>query len=244
MRLDQALVDRRLTDSRARAQAAISAGQVRLNGVVVHKASTKVKSDDEIGLNGDILRWVSRAALKLDHALNEFDVDVSGLVALDLGASTGGFSEVLLARGAQFVTAIDVGHGQLAERLRRHDRLRHIEGLNARDIASVQIEPPDLIVSDMSFISLTKALPAALDLAGTGAQLVALVKPQFELSRSELGKNGIVKDQALRQKALRSVTVFLEGRRWRVLGVADSPIFGGDGNAEFLVHARKDSGAG
>jgi 23S rRNA (cytidine1920-2'-O)/16S rRNA (cytidine1409-2'-O)-methyltransferase len=239
LRLDQALVAAGLAASRARAQALIEAGVVRLDGVPAGKAAAKVPSGARLELAGDPLPYVSRAALKLRHALEVFALDPSGAVALDLGASTGGFSQVLLEAGAAEVWAVDVGHGQLAPALLGHPRLRAIEGLNARDLSAVHVPPPDWIVADLSFISLTKALPPALALARRGAVLVALIKPQFEVGPAQVGKGGIVRDPAAIAAARAGVRDFLTGAGWSILGEAASPILGGDGNAEFLIAARK-----
>jgi 23S rRNA (cytidine1920-2'-O)/16S rRNA (cytidine1409-2'-O)-methyltransferase len=180
--------------------------------------------------------------MKLAHALDVFRIDPGGKIALDLGASTGGFTDVLLARGARRVYAVDVGHGQLVERLRADPRVVAIGGVNARELSRAHVpEPIDLIVCDVSFISLTLALPAALDLAAPGAELVALVKPQFEVGRGKVGKGGIVREPALHEQACAKIAAWLAARPgWRVLGTIPSPIEGGDGNREFLVFARRD----
>jgi 23S rRNA (cytidine1920-2'-O)/16S rRNA (cytidine1409-2'-O)-methyltransferase len=191
---------------------------------------------------GNPLPWVSRAALKLRHGLEVFGLDPRGAVALDLGASTGGFSQVLLAAGAAEVWAVDVGHGQLAPELRGAPGLRVIEGLNARDLTAAHVPAPDLIVADLSFISLEKALPPALALARPGALLVALIKPQFEVGPARVGKGGLVRDPAARAAARAGVRAFLAGAGWEVVGEAESPIAGGDGNLEFLIAARKPDG--
>ncbi len=183
--------------------------------------------------------YVSRAALKLRHALEVFGLDPAGAVALDLGASTGGFSQVLLEAGAAEVWAVDVGHGQLAPALRADPRLHAIEGLNARALTAAHVPPPGWIVADLSFISLAKALPPALELARPGAVLVALVKPQFEVGPAQVGKGGIVRDPAAHEAVRASVRRFLQASGWTVLGETESPITGGDGNAEFLIAARK-----
>lgn len=238
LRLDQALVAAGLAPSRARAQALIAAGVVRVDGQAGLRASAQMPPAAELTLTGDPLPYVSRGALKLVHALAVFGLDPSGAVALDLGASTGGFSEVLLKAGAAEVWAVDVGHGQMAPSLRAHPRLRVIEGVNARDLDD-QVPPPDWIVADLSFISLAKALPPALGLARPGATLVALIKPQFEVGPAHVGKGGIVRDIAAIVAARRGVADFLTASDWQVLGEADSPILGGDGNAEYLIAARK-----
>lgn len=182
--------------------------------------------------------WVGRGALKLAHALDLWPVPVSGRVVLDVGASTGGFTEVCLSGGAARVYAVDVGRGQLHPRIAADSRVVAMEATDARDLTPALIpEPPGLIVTDVSFISLEKALPAALGLAAAGAHLIALVKPQFEVGREHVGKGGLVTDAAARSRALEAVRAFVEGQGWRVGEVADSPILGGDGNREFLLWA-------
>jgi len=182
--------------------------------------------------------WVGRGALKLSHALDLWPVPVSGRVVLDVGASTGGFTEVCLRGGAARVYAVDVGRGQLHPRIAADSRVVAMEATDARDLTPALIpEPPGLIVTDVSFISLEKALPAALGLAAAGADLIALVKPQFEVGREHVGKGGLVTDAAARSRALEAVRAFVEGQGWRVGEVADSPILGGDGAREFLLWA-------
>jgi 23S rRNA (cytidine1920-2'-O)/16S rRNA (cytidine1409-2'-O)-methyltransferase len=184
--------------------------------------------------------WVGRGGLKLDHALTLWPVAVDGQTVIDIGASTGGFTQVCLTRGAARVYSVDVGTGQLHPSLAADPRVVELSGTDARSLDAVLIpEAPDLIVTDVSFISLAKALPAALALAGPGAELVALVKPQFEVGRERVGKGGLVKDEAARADALAGVVAWLEGVGWRVLATADSPITGGDGNREFLLRAMK-----
>ena len=239
LRLDQALVAAGLAPSRARAQALIAAGVVRLDGAPAARPATRVPAGARLELTGNPLPYVSRGALKLLHALEAFGLDPAGAVALDLGASTGGFSQVLLEAGAAEVWAVDVGHGQLAPAVRDDPRVRAIEGLNARDLTAAHVPPLDWIVADLAFISLAKALPPALGLARPGAVLVALVKPQFEVGPERVGKGGIVRDPAAAEDARAGVRAFLSGAEWRVVGEAASPILGGDGNAEYLVAARK-----
>lgn len=238
-RLDQVLVARGLAPSRARAQALIAAGSVTVDGRTARRAALRIAPGAAIAIAGDALRHVSRAALKLLHALDSFGLSPSGAVALDLGASTGGFTQVLLERGAREVWAVDVGHGQLAPLLREDPRVHVIEGLNVRDITPAQVPSPGFVTVDLSFISLLKALPAPLALAGPGAILVALVKPQFEVGRAAIGKNGIVRDEAAIARARTTVRAFIEGRGWAVIGETESPIPGGDGNREYLIAARR-----
>lgn len=241
-RLDRLLVDRGLVASRARAQAAIRAGRVQVAGQVVQKTAASVPGDVEITLlEAEDGEWVSRAALKLVGALEHFRMDVGGCIALDLGASTGGFTQVLLANEATQVYAVDVGHGQMAPEIAGDTRVDLREGLNARDLTADMFYPlPDLIVSDLSFISLQKGLPAALDLVRPGARLIALIKPQFEVGKGNVGKGGIVKDGNLHKEVCARIDRWLEDEQgWHVHGVTGSPIEGGDGNREFLIMAEK-----
>jgi 23S rRNA (cytidine1920-2'-O)/16S rRNA (cytidine1409-2'-O)-methyltransferase len=238
-RADIFLVKHGFAESRTEAQAAISAGLVRADGKTVAKPSQALAEDAVIAYEKPH-PYVSRGALKLVAALDHFGLSPQGLVCLDLGASTGGFTEVLLKRGAKKVYALDVGHGQLHKKLCADPRLVSFEGLNARDLTDVHIrESPGAIVADVSFISLKLALPPTLALAAPGAWLVALVKPQFEAGRDAIGKGGIVKSQAARLAALKSVVDWLSGRKWSVQGTMESPLAGGDGNREFLLAARK-----
>lgn len=242
MRLDQAMVARGLAPSRARAQALIEAGAVTVGGVPATKPAAQVADATPIAVAADPNPWVSRAGLKLAHALDAFGLAPHG-TALDLGASTGGFTQVLLARGADHVHAVDVGHGQLHPALAADPRVTLHEGLNARDLAPGLVPAPDWITADLSFISLEKALPAALALARPGATLVALVKPQFEAGPSRIGRGGIVRDAALHGEICARIEAFLRASGWRPFGLARSPIEGGDGNAEFLIAARLDAPA-
>jgi 23S rRNA (cytidine1920-2'-O)/16S rRNA (cytidine1409-2'-O)-methyltransferase len=238
-RADVLLVERGLFESRAKARAAIEAGGVTADGRVVAKASEMV--DEEAAIAAEPAHpWVGRGALKLAHALAIWPVPVEGRVVLDVGASTGGFAEVCLARGAVRVYAVDVGRGQLHAKLVADPRVVSLEGVDARALSADLIrEPPGLVVTDVSFIGLAKALPAALGLAAPGADLVALVKPQFEVGPERIGKGGIVKDPAAQAAALDGVCGFLEAAGWRVQATAVSPIAGGDGNLEYLLWAKK-----
>ncbi|MGF1551137.1 MAG: TlyA family RNA methyltransferase [Paracoccaceae bacterium] len=242
LRLDRALVARGLADSRARAARLIEAGRVRVEGRRARRAAEPVGAGAALSLDpaegADEAAWVSRGALKLLHALDVFALAPHG-TALDLGASTGGFTEALLARGAAHVHAVDVGHGQLAARLAADPRVTAYEGLNARALEPGMVPPPDWIVADLSFVSLSKALGPALALARPGATLVALVKPQFEVGRAGVGKGGIVRDPALREAAVERVAAWLDTEGWPALGRCESPIAGGDGNVEYLIAARK-----
>ena len=237
-RIDLLLVERGLFDSRARAQAAIAAGRVTADGRVVAKPSETI--DDTAVLVAEPAHpWVGRGGLKLDHALALWPVPVEGRVVVDVGASTGGFTQVCLSRGAAKVYAVDVGRGQLHPTLADDPRVVELSGTDARTLTPALIpDRPALIVTDVSFISLAKALPAALALAGPGADLVALVKPQFEAGRDKVGKGGIVKEEAVRQAALDAVTAWLQSEGWPVRETADSPVTGGDGNHEFLLWAK------
>lgn len=239
MRLDQALVSRGLADSRARAKAQIDADLVTVDGVLAVKASQKVTDGSRVELIGPPMPWVSRAALKLVHGLDHFGVAVAGRICLDIGASTGGFTEVLCAREAAQVFALDVGHGQLHARVAADPRVVDMCGVNARKLPEDALPPLDLLVCDVSFVSLEKALPLPLSFARPGADLVALIKPQFEVGPSLVGKGGIVRDAVARQDACDSVTAFLKDMNWQVDGLTDSPITGSDGNVEYLVRARR-----
>lgn len=240
-RLDQLLVERGLYQTRARARDAILRGSVKLEGSLARKPGQSVSPESCIEIEDEAQGYVSRAALKLVHGLDHFGISPAGLSALDLGASTGGFTQALIERGARHVTAIDVGHGQLAPELRGHPRVTLIEGLNARDLSGGHVpEPPDIVVADLSFISLKLALPAALELARPGAWLLALIKPQFEAGRGAVDKDGVVRDAAVHHAVCRDISQWLETEiGWEVIDVEPSPIPGGEGNREFLIAARK-----
>ena len=240
VRLDQLLVARGLTDSRAKARAAIEAGGVTVNGVPARIVAQSIP-DDAVLTVVDAHRWVGRGGLKLDHALTLWPVPVEGRVVLDVGASTGGFTEVCLARGADRVYAVDVGSEQMHPRVAAAERVINLEKTDARTLTVELIpETPDLIVCDASFIGLAKVLPAALSLAGAGADLVTLVKPQFEAEGpGGGGKKGVVKDPEAHRRAVDSVSAWLEAEGWTVRETTESPITGGDGNIEFLLWAQK-----
>ncbi|HEY1838254.1 MAG TPA: TlyA family RNA methyltransferase [Rhizomicrobium sp.] len=239
-RADIFLVEHGYAKTRAEAQEAIEAGNVFDGGRRVIKSSQRLNETARIKYS-PAHPFVSRGALKLAGALNHFDLSPHGLTALDLGASTGGFSEVLLARGARKVFAVDVGHDQLHSKIANDPRVTALEGINARDLSPKQIAAaPQAIVVDVSFISLKIALPAALSLAAKGAWLVALVKPQFEVGKKFVGKGGIVKDADARIRALVDIGFWLQREQgWRLYGFIDSPVTGGDGNHEFFVAADK-----
>jgi len=238
MRIDRLLVERGLFESRARAQAALAAGLVRVDGTVVTKASAEVAAGARIEAE-DIHDFVSRGALKLVAGLDAFGFDPAGCTALDVGASTGGFTEVLLRRGAARVFAVDVGRDQLHPSLRARPEVVALEATDIRSLDAARIAPaPELVVVDVSFISLKQVLPAALALAAPGARLVALVKPQFEAGRSAL-KKGIVRDEAVRAAVCTQARALVEGLGWRVVGLIPSPIAGGDGNMEYLIGAMR-----
>ncbi len=238
-RVDVELVERGLVESRARAQALIMAGLVFSAERRVVKAGEPVAPGQPLDVRGRDHPWVSRGGLKLVCALDHFAMDPAGAVALDIGASTGGFTDVLLSRGAARVYAVDVGHGQLAWKLRQDSRVVVLERTNARMLSRAEIpEPVDMIVCDASFIGLAVVLPAALALAAPQARLVALIKPQFEVGRGEVGKGGVVRDPALHQQVCERISAWLAAQPgWRVLGLRESPVLGPEGNKEFLLAA-------
>jgi 23S rRNA (cytidine1920-2'-O)/16S rRNA (cytidine1409-2'-O)-methyltransferase len=240
-RADQLLVDQGLAESRAKAQALILAGLVSAGGRRVDKPGTALPEDTPLALAGRDHPWASRGGVKLDFAFGHFAIDAAGLVALDVGASTGGFTDVLLARGAALVHAVDVGRGQLAWRLRQDPRVVVHEATNARHLTRAQIaEPLDLITCDASFIGLMTLLPAPLALAADRASLVALIKPQFEAGPKEVGRGGVVRDPAIHQAVCERIAGWLDAQPgWSVIGIAESPIQGPAGNREFLIHARR-----
>jgi 23S rRNA (cytidine1920-2'-O)/16S rRNA (cytidine1409-2'-O)-methyltransferase len=230
-----------LAESRTKAQALILAGLVSCNGRRVDKPGEQLAADLALELKGRDHPWVSRGGLKLVHALDHFEISVDGKVALDIGASTGGFTDVLLAHGVKRVHAVDVGHGQLAWRLRQDPRVVVHERLNARFLTSVHIpEPVDIITCDASFIGLATVLPAPLALAADRAELVALVKPQFEAGPSRVGKGGVVRDPEVHREVCQRATAWIGAQpRWSVVGTVESPILGPEGNREFLLYARR-----
>lgn len=244
VRADQLLVERGLAESRSRAQALIMAGLVFTGERKLAKSGEMLAPDAALEVRGKDHPWVSRGGLKLDHGLQHFAIDVGGAVALDVGSSTGGFTDVLLSRGAAKVYAVDVGTNQLAWKLRQDPRVVAMEQLNARALTAAHIpEPIDIIVCDASFIALSKVLEAPLGFAREGARLVALVKPQFEAGRGEVGKGGVVRDPAVHARVCAEAAAWVEGKGWHVLGLTPSPITGPEGNVEFLLAAQKERAA-
>ncbi len=237
-RLDRLLFERGLAESREKAQAVIFAGQVLVNGQKQDKAGALVPEDADIRILGEMLRYVSRGGLKLEAALKEFHVVVEGKTALDVGASTGGFTDCLLQHGCKKVYAVDVGYGQLAWKLRQDPRIVVIERTNIRQMAPSRIsEKIDLVVIDVSFISLEKVIPPVVQLLAANVELIGLIKPQFEVGKEQVGKGGIVRDEAARNASVDRIVEFVRGQGFDVKGVIPSPITGQDGNVEFLIHA-------
>lgn len=239
-RLDQLVFERGLTDSRERAKTSIMAGIVYVNGQKSDKPGTAVSEDANIELRGDTLKFVSRGGLKLEKALKIFDIDPSGLVCIDCGASTGGFTDVLLQNGAKKVFAVDVGYGQLAWSLRNDPRVVSMERTNLRYVTPDMLaEAPELAVMDLSFISLRLVLPAVYKLICDGAYTVCLIKPQFEAGRDKVGKKGVVRDKETHVEVIRSIMDFLPEAGFTMLGLGYSPIRGPEGNIEYLALLRK-----
>jgi 23S rRNA (cytidine1920-2'-O)/16S rRNA (cytidine1409-2'-O)-methyltransferase len=239
VRADQLLVDTGLAESKARAQALILAGLVYLGDRKIEKAGQQVAADADLDVRGRDHPWVSRGGIKLAHALEAFAIDVTGLIAIDVGSSTGGFTDVLLTNGAAKVYAVDSGTNQLAWKLRSDDRVIVHEQTSARILTDAHIpEAVDIIVCDASFISLSKVLERPIGFARPGAHLVALIKPQFEARREEVGKNGVVRDPAVHERVCDEVQAWIAAQGWTVAGLTHSPITGPQGNVEFLLHAR------
>lgn len=237
-RVDQLLVERGLAESRARAQALVMAGLVFSGEIKLAKSGHQLTEDAPLDVRGRDHPWVSRGGIKLAHALTHFGLDPAGAVAMDIGSSTGGFTDVLLTHGADHVFAVDSGTNQLAWKLREDARITVLEQTSARILTAAQINRPcNWVVCDASFISLAKVLERPLELAAPQCQLVALIKPQFEVGREEVGKGGVVRDPALHMRVCDEVHCWLEAAGWLVQGVAESPITGPQGNIEFLIAA-------
>lgn len=239
-RVDQLLVDRGMVESRSRAQALVMAGLVLSGGKRVDKPGAQLAEDAPLELKGQDHPWVSRGGLKLVEALDRFGLEPAGKVAVDVGASTGGFTDVLLSRGAAKVYAVDVGHGQLAWKLRTDERVAVLERTNARYLTAEHIpEPVDMVVCDASFIGLETVLPTALSFAKPGAVLVALIKPQFEVGKGRVGKGGVVREPELHAEVCERIQSWLGALPgWSVEGLCESPITGPEGNKEFLIVGR------
>lgn len=243
MRLDKALVERGIVSSRTRAQTLLAGGGIAIAGVIETDGSRTVTARDKIELHGADIRWVSRAGLKLEHALTHWKIAVKGKVALDIGASTGGFTDVLLARGAKKVYALDVGHGQLAKKLVADPRVISMEGVHIKDVDKSDFkEKIGIVVVDVSFISLEKVLPKAKEVIAKDGILIALVKPQFEVGKGRT-KKGIVTDPLLHAEVARKAEALAEGLGFSVAGVIASPVIGGEGNKEFLLYGTLSGSA-
>jgi 23S rRNA (cytidine1920-2'-O)/16S rRNA (cytidine1409-2'-O)-methyltransferase len=241
LRLDRLLVERGLVESRERGQAIIIAGQVLVNGQKAEKSGSLVLADADIRILGEHMPYVSRGGLKLEKALAEFKVDMREKACLDVGASTGGFTDCLLQHGAKKVYAVDVGYGQMAWKIRQDPRVVVIERTNIREMDAALIpEKIDIAVIDVSFISLEKVLPPVLGFLKPGAGIIALIKPQFEVGQGQVGKGGIVRDEAARTAAVEKVRTGFKNTGLDVRGIIPSPITGRDGNVEYLIYAVKD----
>jgi len=238
LRLDRLLVERGLVESREKGQALILAGQVLVKGQKVEKAGALVPVDSDIRIIGEQTPYVSRGGLKLEAALRQFDIDVTGTTALDVGASTGGFTDCLLQHGAKKVYAVDVGYGQMAWKVRQDPRVVLIERTNIRELVPSLITGlVDLVVIDVSFISLEKVIPSILRFLRPGGIIIALIKPQFEVGKGQVGKGGIVRDEAARGVVVERIRVFVQEQGFEVKGIIPSPITGQDGNVEYLIYA-------
>ncbi len=238
-RLDKALVLRGLAGSRGRSKELIKEGAVSHNGKVTTDPSEETAEDDIVVLSRNDIPWVSRSALKLLHALDHFTVDVTGKYVVDIGAATGGFTEILLSRGAAHVYALDVGHGQLHERLRADKRVTNMEGVHIKEVKREDFPlKAELVTIDVSFISLTKVLEEAMSLLEKGGRIIALIKPQFEVGKEAINK-GLVKDEKLRQRVIAEVALYARSLGLTVSDAEPSPILGGDGNKEFLILLTK-----
>ncbi|KPH59528.1 TlyA family RNA methyltransferase [Novosphingobium sp. ST904] len=240
LRVDQALVDRGLAESRTRAQALVLAGLVFSGETKIAKPGQSLKADEPLEVRGRDHPWVSRGGIKLAHAIEHFGLDPAGAVAMDIGSSTGGFTDVLLSNGAERVFAVDSGTNQLAWKLRQDPRVTVLEQTSARVLTAQQIDAScNWVVCDASFIGLAKVLEVPLRLAAPECRLVALIKPQFEVGRGEVGKGGVVRDPLLHERVCSEVRDWLEGDGWAIQGIVESPIKGPEGNVEFLVSAQR-----
>ena len=241
IRVDQLLVERGHAESRTRAQALVLAGIVFSGETKLAKPGQSLPADAPLEVRGRDHPWVSRGGIKLAHALEAFGLDPTGVTAMDIGSSTGGFTDVLLSKGAVRVFAVDSGTNQLAWKLRQDPRVTVLEQTSARILTPTQIDAPcSWVVCDASFIALSKVLEVPLKLAATPCQLVALIKPQFEVGRGEVGKGGVVRDPELHARVCGEVRSWLESDGWAVQGIVESPIKGPEGNVEFLIAARRD----
>ena len=239
-RIDKLLVEKGIIQSRERARAFIMAGKVMVKGQTIDKPGTKVEIGDELQVKGSDQPYVSRGGIKLEGALNAFGIDPTGMVAMDVGASTGGFTDCILQKGARRVYAVDVGYGKLAWKLREDPRVMNLERRNARYLKREEVpEEVDLILIDASFISIEKVLPHLLDFMKKGSILVSLIKPQFEVGKGEVGKGGVVKDPLLHQRVIDRISEFSEGLGLSVVGLTESPLLGPKGNKEFFIYLRK-----
>jgi 23S rRNA (cytidine1920-2'-O)/16S rRNA (cytidine1409-2'-O)-methyltransferase len=242
-RLDKLLVDKGIVQSRERARAMIMAGKVAVDGRTVDKPGTQIDTEARLGVQGGDASYVSRGGEKLEGALKTFSIDPRGMVAMDVGASTGGFTDCILRKGAEKVYAVDVGYGQLAWRLRKDPRVVNLERKNIRYLGKEEVkEELDLIVVDTSFISVEKFLPRLREFLKKGGAIISLIKPQFEVGRGEVGKGGVVRDKALHQKVIDRISDFSRGLGLKVLGVTESPLLGPKGNREFFIHLKKENG--
>jgi 23S rRNA (cytidine1920-2'-O)/16S rRNA (cytidine1409-2'-O)-methyltransferase len=240
VRVDQLLVERGLAESRTRAQALVLAGTVFSGETKIAKSGQTLLADAPLEVRGRDHPWVSRGGIKLAHAIEHFGLDPAGVTAMDVGSSTGGFTDVLLSKGAEHVFAVDSGTNQLAWKLRQDPRVTVLEQTSARLLTPVLIDRPcSWVVCDASFISLAKVLEVPLKLAAPQCRLVALIKPQFEVGRGEVGKGGVVRDAALHARVCEEVRAWLEGSGWQVQGIVESPIKGPEGNVEFLISAQR-----
>lgn len=240
-RIDKLLVEKGIIQSRERARAFIMAGKVMVKGQIVDKPGTKVEIGDQLQVKGSDQPYVSRGGIKLEGALNAFGIDPKGMVVMDVGASTGGFTDCILQKGAQRVYAVDVGYGKLAWKLQKDPRVTNLERRNIRYLKREEVpEEVDLILIDASFISIEKVLPHLLGFIKRGSILVSLIKPQFEVGKGEVGKGGVVKDPLLHQRVIDRISEFSQGLGLSVFGLAESPLLGPKGNREFFIYLKKE----